>query len=406
MPDIDASRLHWLLAPARRRIAYKKSDYPDYLLMLLACAAIVRFSFADAPALMWPGLTLCGVMAWFFPLRHGASLQVPVILREPMEALYMLVYKVRNIKPGLLIAVGVLLLDNLFIRLTPQLPHKTALMHEIALGFFYAHVVFVSLYRTAILVTHLRRREHVREFLMQTAWKGALAAQPNVTLQIVHAYVTGLLTHLILLAPWYLVIAHFDYSAITVIVVSVVNVAGHLLHMRSYSQWFYRDHWLTHSSEFEFVYLHGTHHDAIPTALIGVSGNGLIEGFLRATVGNPMSLYSPLVAFVLHTVEVVQDMKMHQYVPGVYPRLSRSFHEVAQHSTHHFGRLEPYGIGLRMQAGEPAQRKRRWFDFPPAEILNSISLDEKLNGFKWDNPRYELFMELFDKYEEPANDGR
>lgn len=396
MSDAD---LHHLYGPAKRRIFYKKSDFADYMLMLIICSAVLAVAFQTAPYLLAPGQLLCAFMAFSFPLRHGAAMQVPLIVRRPLDVLYMLVYKVRNIKPMLVVAIAVLAFDNLFIAATPDWPHHTELMRKAAVSLFYAHFVLVSLYRTVILLAHLRHRERVRDVLMQTSWKGALDSQPNVTLHIVHAYATGLLTHLVLLAPWYVVVTHVQYSLVTLFFVSIANVAGHLQHMHIYSRWFYRDHWLAHNCEFDFVYLHGTHHDAIPCGLIGVSGNGFLEGVLRDTTGNPMAFYSPLIAFLLHTAEVIQDMRMHQYIPGVYPILPRQVHEVSQHSTHHFGRLEPYSIGLRMVSPADPPRKKKWRGFPPEEILNSIALDEKLNGFEWDNPRYRHFLEIYDRYQ-------
>lgn len=401
MSEINEKELHQMYGQAKRRIVFKKSDFVDYLLMLLLCAAALYFGFSTAPYLMLSGLVLCLAMAIMFPLRHGASINVPVILKAPKDVFFMFVYKLRNIKPMFLVAIAVLALDNLFIWLTPGWPHHSAWLRQAALFLFYAHFILVSLYRTIILIAHLRLRERVREVLMQTAWKGALEQQPNVVLQIFHAYFTGLLTHLVLLIPWFLLITHVQYSVLSLLVVSIINVVGHAFHLQTYSKWFYRDHWLAHNSEFEFIYLHGTHHDAIPCGLIGVSGNGFLEGLMRGISGNPMPMYSPLIAFLLHTVEVIQDMRMHQYIPGVYPLLPRGFHEMAQHSTHHFGRLEPYSIGLRMRKRPDPSRKRNWLGFPPIEILNSIELDEELNGFEWDNPRYQRFMELYDKYQKP-----
>lgn len=396
---MDFDNLHHLYGPPKHRIFYKKSDLADYMLMLALCCAVLAVAYETAPYLLVLGLLLCGFLALSFPLRHGMDVQVPMIMRRPQEVLYMLAYKLWNIKPMLVVAIVVLVLDNLFIAATPDWPHHTAWMRQGALALFYAHFVLVSAYRTAILIAHLRRREHVREVLMQTKWKSAFDAQPSVVLHIVHAYVTGLLTHLVLLVPWYLVIMHVQYSLLTMTVVCIVNVVVHLQHMRTYSRWFYRDHWLAHNSEFDFLYLHGTHHDAIPCALIGVSGNGFLEGVLRDTTGNPMPFYSPPIAFLLHTAEVIQDMRMHQYIPGVYPILPRRVHEVSQHSTHHFGRLEPYSIGLRLVPAEGQPRRKKFMGFPPEELLNSVALDEKLNGFEWNNPRYQHFLKLYDKYQ-------
>lgn len=163
-----------------------------------------------------------------------------------------------------------------------------------------------------------------------------------------------------------------QFSVLLLPLVCALNALLHLRFIKLINGWFYRDHWLGHKSEFDFVYLHGSHHDAIPVGLIGVAGNGFLEGFLRHTSGNPMSLYSPLLACLLHSMEMLQDVRMHQYIPGVYPRLARSAHAVSQHSTHHVGRLEPYGIGLRMSKRDGAPRREAWFDFPPESLLNSI----------------------------------
>lgn len=394
--------LHSLHGPAKRRIFYKKSDYADYLLMLALCAGVLWFSYGSAPWLLGAGLLLCLFMVFSFPARHGLALGRPALLRAsaPRELAYMLWYKVRNMQPVFLVALAVLGLDQWFIALTPTLPHHTEAMGKLALGLFYAHLGLLSLYRLAIFVSHLRHRERVRAVLAETSWRGALEQQPSMTLHLVHALATGLLTHLVLVAPWFLVLTHLSYSLVSMLAVCVLNVVVHLLHLRGYSKWFYREHWLAHNAELDFVYLHGSHHDAIPCGLIGVSGNGFLEGFLRHTVGNPLSLYSPVLACALHSLEVLQDIRMHQYIPGVFPKLERGFHEVSQHSTHHFGRLEPYGIGLRMVRAEgSAPRRQGWLAFPPESLLNSIALDEELNGFEWDNPRYQRFMAIFDKYQ-------
>src|SRR5262249_28348925 len=136
-------------------------------------------------------------------------------------------------------------------------------------------------YRTVILIAHLAKRELVREVLMQTPWQRTIKAKTNMTLEILHAYGTGVLTHIVLLAPWYMVIKYSRFSVIFLPVVCLINVIVHLKWMQRYNGWFYRDHWLGHNSELEFVYLHGTHHDAIPSGLIAVSENGFLEGFLR-----------------------------------------------------------------------------------------------------------------------------
>jgi hypothetical protein len=303
------------------------------------------------------------------------------------------------------VAAAVLLLENYLIYLTPSLPHHTELMRKIAFGLFYTHFAALTAYRTAILVSHLRHKDHVREFLLQTTWQRALSRQPSISLEIWHAYFTGLLTHVLLIAPWYIAITYVNYSLIFLPVTIVAGVFLHARFLRVVNQWFYRDHWLGHNSELEFLYLHGSHHDAIPSGLIGVSGNGYLEGFMRHTMGGPGIFYSPLVTFLIHTFDVKIDIDGHQFIPGVYPHVPKSIQLINQHSTHHFGKLEPYSLGLKLdQEGVPEDllRKAKMFT---REQQNSVELDEQLTGFKWDTPRYQQFLQLYEKYLTPQESG-
>jgi hypothetical protein len=312
----------------------------------------------------------------------------------------MLIYKLQNIRMMFLVGLGILLADQLVIALTPNLPHASGLMRSITIGLFYTHLALLTIYRTVILVAYLRNKSAVQATLMETSWRSALARQPNITLQILHAYFTGVLTHLILIAPWYLVVTHVSYSVITFPIVLVLSFLVFRQYMRTYNQWFYRDHWLGHNSELEFLYLHGPHHDAIPSGLIGVSGNGFLEGVFRHSLGNPMAFYTPLAAFFLYTLEVLSDIHNHQYIPGIFPKMPRRFHEQAQHSTHHYGRLEPYGIGLKVdQPGGLVGKKTLATKLYPDELRTSYLLDVELTGFQWDNDRHRSFLELFDKYQ-------
>jgi hypothetical protein len=168
--------------------------------------------------------------------------------------------------------------------------------------------------------------------------------------------------------------------------------------MKAINGWFYRDHWLGHNSEFEFVFLHGTHHDAIPSAMIAVAENGLLEGFLRLAMGTPVSFYNPVVAFLMNTLEVKVDMEAHQYIPGVYPRLPMNVMEVSQHSTHHYGSIEPYSFGIKVDQPGAPEEYNKVFARLPDELKNSARLDEELTGFKWDNPTHRRTMSLYRKY--------
>jgi hypothetical protein len=399
MVNKDAARLHKLWGPVKQRATYKARDLVDYTLMTLITAAILSAVYGPSHPLAIIGLVLSAFMIVAFPLRHGFALEMPVILRRPQDVLLSLVYKLQNIKLPYVLALGALLVENLVIAQTPNLPHHVELMHKIAMGLFYGHLILISLYRTVILVVHLHKRELVREILLQSAWKSNLERQPHIGLQIVHAYVTGLLTHIVYVAPWYFVITHLNFS----LVLMPVSVVAAVLIQRQWSRvindWFYRDHWLGHNAEFEFVYLHGPHHDGIPSGLIGVAGNGHLEGFFRGIMGFPIAFYNPLMALVFYSIDIKIDIDSHQYIPGIYPILPNDFYKVTQHSLHHLGRVEPYSFAIKAdQPGVSKEIRKRMRILPP-ELRNSVGLDEQMTDYKWDNAMHKRYLALIDKYQ-------
>lgn len=399
MKEIDSEKFHQLFGVKKTRISYKKGDFVDYFIMIFICALVMKFAYGFNHAMSVLGAILCIAMVIAFPLRHGLALKMPVIVKRPQDILYMLFYKIRNLKPMYFFAIGILILENYLIYLTPNLPHNVELMRQIAIYLFFLHFISLSVYRTIILVEHLKKRDLVREVLMQTTWRGFLKKQGNITLEIFHAYFTGLLAHIVLITPWYLVIMYFDFSMIFLPAICLVNVFTQYSFLKVINAWFYRDHWLGHNAEIEFLYLHGAHHDAIPSGLIGVSGNGYLEGFMRHALGCPAPFYNPLVTFLVYSFEVKSDIDGHQYIPGIFPRPSKKFQEVNQHSQHHFGRLEPYGFGLNVDQPGISEHVKKALRFFPKELQNSIKLDEALTGFQWDNPRYRRYLDLFDKYQ-------
>ncbi|GFE86019.1 hypothetical protein [Steroidobacter agaridevorans] len=398
MNSADASKFHQLYGVHSPRMAYRRDDFIDYVLMLALCGGLVTVVYGLPSVMSIVGLALCVCLVGTFLLRHGWKLRTPVIVKRPQDVIYMLIYKLRNMTIPYFLAAALLLLENVLIYLTPEWPHHTELMRKIAIGLFYTHFIALTVYRTASLISHLRLKEHVRGFLLQTHWKVALQRQPSVVLEIVHAYFTGLLAHVILIAPWYIVITHVQYSVVFLPIALLANFVIHASFMKVLNRWFYRDHWLGHNSELEFVYLHGPHHDAIPSGLIGVSGNGFLEGFARYTLGGPGIFYNPLLLFVFYSIDVKSDIDGHQFIPGVYPRIPKEFQDINQHSTHHYGNLTPYGVGMNLDQPQLSEELRRKYRFLPQEMQHAIKLDEQLDGFKWDTPRYRRFVELYTKY--------
>ncbi len=402
MTRIDPAFFHRLYGEKKPRAVYYAKDFADYTLMVLITAGVVAVSYGTRNVLSMTAFILCGFTVFAFAMRHGVALRVPLIVKRPQDVLYGIIYKLQNLKPVYLIALSLLLLENLLIAATPTLPHHVELMRKIGLSLFYVHLGGITIFRTAILTAHLARKEFVREVLMQTPWKRVIHAKTNMTLELAHAYGTGLLTHIVLIAPWYLVIQYSSFSVIFLPVVGLLNVVIHLKWLRKVNAWFYRDHWLGHNSELEFVYLHGPHHDAVPTGMIAVAGNGFLEGFLRFTVGSPVTFYNPVVSFLVFTFDVKSDIELHQYIPGVFPHLPRRALEVGQHSTHHYGRLEPYSLALKVDRPDVSADYRKTLQHIPDELRNSLRLDEELNGFKWDNPTHRVTLQVWDKYQKPG----
>jgi hypothetical protein len=373
------------------------------MLMIALSALVVGLSYGFDHVMSIVGLALCGFTLAMFIVRHGVEFRAPMILRRPQDVLYMFVYKLQNLRRMWFIALGLLLLENFLIAITPNLPHHVDLMRAIALWLFYIHFVSITIFKTAILIAHLAKKELVREVLTQTPWKRIINEKTSITLEIMHAYVTGLLAHILLIAPWYLVITYANFSVIFLPLVCLINVLVHVKWLKAINAWFYRDHWLGHNSELEFLFLHGMHHDAIPSALIAVGENGFLEGFMRYTIGAPDPFYNPGVSFLVYMSEVANDVYAHQYIPGVFPRLPRQFIEIAQHSTHHFGKLGPYSFAMKADrlslTGSKVMRL-------PDELSNSIKLDEELIGFRWDNPTHQKILSLYDKYQKRAADSK
>jgi hypothetical protein len=399
MKKNDPAFFHKLYGIKKPKAVYYKTDFLDYVLMMALSALAVGWSYGVGSVMSIAGLVLCAFTLAMFVVRHGVAIRVPLILKRPQDVLYMLAYKIGNLRPVYFIALGLLLLENVLISATPGLPHRVELMRRIFLYLFYIHFVSITLFRTVILADHLAKKELVREVLMQTPWKRMIKEDTNMVLEILHAYSTGVLTHIILIAPWYIVITHAKFSLIFLPVVCVINGMVYKYWVKVVNEWFYRDHWLGHNSELEFIFLHGGHHDAIPSGMIAVAENGLLEGFLRFTLGAPTAFFNPVISFLIYTIEVQKTIAGHQYIPGVFPRISRDFMEVYQHATHHYGPIVPYSFAFKLDQPNMTEEKRKAIGRIPPEIENSAKLDEELSGFQWDNPTYRRTLSLYDKYQ-------
>ena len=392
------SALHEINYKSRPRVSYNKRDFLDYLIMICVCMALLIAAFEEQILLLWTGIALCIFMVVSFVWRHGVSLKIPLILNKPEQFFFSLFYKIKNVPLVTFIAFVALMMENLFVSVTPELPHYSELLRQIFVFIFFFHLALISVYRTAILVAHLNKKELVSEILEQSPIKNFIRGK-SISLEIIHAYFTGVLTHIMLLIPWYLVINYIDFSLVLLPLSCFISYKVHILFYKTKNYWYYRDHWLGHNMEFDFVYLHGGHHDAIPSGLIGVAGNGFIEGVTRHTLGHPTSYLNPLVSFVLHCKSIKRDIDSHQYIPGIFPKVTTS--RTSFHSIHHYGNLEPYGLGLRM--GESTKNEKiglfSILRVLPSEYTNAIALDEEATGFNIQHNKYRWYIKLVDKYD-------
>lgn len=156
-----------------------------------------------------------------------------------------------------LLLVALIAIENIAIWMTPNLPHHTQLMREIGLGLFYGHLALLTILPHRDLAAICA--QDMRDFLMETSWKAAPETatqyQPRVAACIFHR--TADPYHAA--APWYFAITHFQYSVLLLPLTIPLGIFIHSRFLKVVNQWFYRDHWLAHHSEFEFIYLHGPH---------------------------------------------------------------------------------------------------------------------------------------------------
>jgi hypothetical protein len=241
--------------------------------------------------------------------------------------------------------------------------------------------VIVTAFRVAILIAHLLRASVVREVLESSTQKKAIA-QFSIQQHIFHAFVTGMVAHLSLVAP---AVLFYRWTSPSILREGLL-IAGFLLYRAIarplekrnlieksgliHHHLFYDNHRLAHRSRFFFTVFHGHHHDAIPSALIGSAGG---TGFLE-NVDRTLMWLDPLNSIVVQQFNwmysIAFDMVVHQYIPGVFPPAKVTVIGRAHHVTHHFGSALPLGM-----------------------IYDAyIEANDMNNGYKPDNPVTRWFL--------------
>lgn len=391
--------------PTPRRsfiMGYRAEDFPLHLLGLVLSGLLIvpalphrYFQVALVAALAY--------LACFFLIKHGAKFD-RTIVRTILDGVMQYPAVLWR---GWTIVRAVIIPKILFFAaaLTVEYFLRPALAGTKWLEPFpwqwavWGSFLLVTLFRVVVAIAHLLQASLVREVLEGSPQKRMIAVL-SIRHHIVHAFVSGIVAHLSLVAPCVLFYMWTEPSILR----EALLVAGFLvwtaiampLRKRKilprsgfvYNRMFYENHKVAHQSRFFFTVFHGQHHDAIPSAVI--SGTGFLENSDRA-----ITWLDPLGSIIVVQVEwawsVAFDMVVHQYIPGVFPFVKPTFLGSAHHVAHHFGSALPLGIlfsgyvepGDVASGYKPDNAVTRWFvaeaerreRLDPELVRNFLSLD-------------------------------
>lgn len=387
-------------------LRYRGDDFLLYVFSLVLTGAVI-WPILEHPALR--GL-LCAALiylAWLFPKKHGWSADpktLGVLLRGMLRYPLDVVRSWWSIRARVFQAVVLFAL---------ALVAEAALRPTLSGSFWLAPLpwwwivwvpfALITAFRISVLIAHLLRADRVREVLEDSPIRQGFTGV-SIRAHIVHAFITGLIAHLCMLAPCVIFYTLTNPSILRetlllggyVFWCAVAGMTGSYVsrerggdgtpwrrfaHLRLFEE----NHEKDHRSRFFFTLFHGHHHDAIPSAMIGAAGG---TGFLESTdrvITWLDFLDSVLVAQFYWFGGCISDMLGHQYIPGVFPfsRLA-SVETCNQHVAHHFGSLRPLGFVARAYVSGVDYKK----------------------GYRADNPRTRWFLDTVEKLEGLAPEQR
>lgn len=401
-------------APRRSFVmVYRAEDFPLYVLSLLLPGLLI------VPALPYRSLQILLIasllyLAVFFLLRHGAKLEWRHFFSDVFEGV--------TRYPGMLVRNWIMARDAILpiiavfaLALTGEYFLRPFLAGTFWLKPFpwqwvvWGAFLLITAFRVTIFIAHLLRTGVVREVLQGSTQKKTIAVFP-MHQHVLHAFITGMIAHLSVVAPCVLFFMWTDPTYIR----EALLIAGWLLWaliskpLRKRKliispglvshRLVYHNHSIAHRSRFFFTVFHGHHHDAIPSALIGsAGGTGFFENIDRGFSWLDF-LNSAVVMQFLWTYSIVFDMVVHQYIPGVFPFAKITVIGRAHHITHHYGSALPLGLIFDayiekrdLENGyKPDNHVTRWF---LDEVERREGLDPELRR---------KFLTLNDTYVPPA----
>jgi hypothetical protein len=338
----------------------------------------------------------CVVCAAFlglcFPYRHkNSTLVVPkmnwhVTLSFLKEALFrMFLQKLSS--PKSVCLVFLLFAEQVALRF-PLSIHCSRLMFEIQIWLFHVRVLKMILWRTVILAHHLLKRDQVEAFLQQTGFRRYVRSC-DITVHIAHAYCTGTLADfgLIMFGALRIQLLQQSFPFLLMELWCIFSRKfpgyGPELEYQDIINQFYRNHSKDHYDNNFFVFIHGSHHDAIPISVI--SAHGFWEACLASQLDNACG---PIVA-LLRCSSTWHSYRTHQYVPGVFPFSKYVVASKVHHVEHHYFKLLPLvafpGKGGReidknLDNYNPNNKLWAWFCEKCAEIEGEVDKSNVVSG--------------------------
>jgi hypothetical protein len=198
---------------------------------------------------------------------------------------------------------------------------------------------------------------------------------------LAHALFTGVLCHSLAMAPLFVALHSRSHSLVLLPIRMCFDLAVYYrFWVYEFNRWTMRDHYVAHSSQLAFVYMHSAHHDALPVSMMAAHDTGMLEGFTRFTL-QPEPYLNPMFTIVWFSVSVVSDMLFHQYVPGVFPYSTTVQKFGHRHAEHHFLSLLPLGAA---------------FERPPdGNLSHSVEVDEILTTYRRNNALWDWLRTEF-----------
>ena len=394
-------------APRRSFIMqYRAEDFPLYLASLVIPGILVALALPHPALQVLLGCALV-YMACLFPARHGAKRdgsffrviaeglsQYPLILARSWKT-------ARDAVVPAMVIFAAAIGAELYLR--PMLGGTKWLQPFPWWWVVWTPFLGITTFRVIILIAHLLRASLVREVLEHSPQKKTVGGV-SIHHHILHAFITGMLGHLSLIAPCVLFFMLTDPTILR----EALLLGGFLvwtaiafpLRKRKIltrpgiinNRLFYQNHTTAHVSRFYFTVFHGHHHDAIPSAVIGSGAEtGFMENIDRGIIWFDF-LNSVVAVQVKWAVNISYDMMAHQYIPGIFPFAKGNITGLVHHLAHHYGSALPLGIVFKgyieradVNSGyKPDNVVTRWF-------VNEVERREKA-----DAEMGQKFLSLYD----------